>query len=108
MSNALAGAEGEDDLDARNAMIETEQDLEAINEEDAEELADLVRELEIAEFSNVSTCIYQPLTLLLLLYSDIMHTNVDIDGQLRYWYRVSLYSHDICRLRGYIEGGGIF
>ena len=42
---------------AGDAVIEAVEDT--VDPQDAEELADVVRELEITEFSNVSACIYQ-------------------------------------------------
>ncbi|KAF8430313.1 hypothetical protein EV426DRAFT_660729, partial [Tirmania nivea] len=54
MGSADSAEEGAEDLEqASNAIIEAVQDIEAIDDQDTEELADRVRELEITEFSNM-------------------------------------------------------
>ncbi|KAF8424391.1 hypothetical protein EV426DRAFT_642354 [Tirmania nivea] len=54
IGSADSAERGAEDLEqAGNAIIEVAQDMEAIDNHDAEELADMVRELEISEFSNM-------------------------------------------------------
>ncbi|KAF8416379.1 hypothetical protein EV426DRAFT_686165 [Tirmania nivea] len=55
IGSADSAEEGAEDLEqAGNTIIEAVQDIEAIDDQDAEELADMVWELEITEFSNMS------------------------------------------------------
>ena len=63
MRSAEGAEAGVGDLEqAGNAFIEAAEDTEVVDSQDTEELVDMVRELEITEFFNVSACIY-------LLYS---------------------------------------
>ena len=58
------------------------QDMEAPEDEEAEELAEMVLELEIAEFCNVRACKQQLPT---LPYTHMFYSNTKIDGKLKFW-----------------------
>jgi len=55
--------------------------MEAPEDQEAEELVEMVRELEIAEFCNVRVCKQQ---FPVLPYTYMFYSNIKIDGKLRF------------------------
>jgi len=78
----VEGAEGIEDMEGEEVKEgeeskESTQDMEVPEDQEKEELAEIVLELNIAEFCNIRACTKQ---LPILLYTYMFYSNTKVDG----------------------------